>query len=518
MKKVLYIPLDDRACNSRFPGLVASIGGVCEVVTPPVRMLGQLKTPANTDELWRWIFEHAGDCTTAVLSVDMLVYGNLVWSRLHHLTSEQAEEKLTQFVKLHERFPALSIHAINLVARVAAYNHDTEDPDYWATHGRDIWRHAFLSDKVSRKLASQEEAAELEQLQKEIPAEYLQDFLARRKVDRYVNLRTLDLLEQGVFCDLTIPKDDTAEFGYAAMDQKAIAEKILKKKLMHKVMIYPGADEAGCVLMSRVAAEISQRRMRVYVRYSSLEAPFVVPSYEDRPLHESIRAQITSAGCVLVDTPAESDILLAVHLQGGKNDDASAQMHKDVSYYSRGCSHEFMRYIQYYKETYGGTVVVADVCFVNGADYEMVAHLLLSGTIDAVDAYSGWNTAMNTGGISLSHGIAHTFAKLSGNAQALHTSECYLMRRLSEDALYFLNAYPRIVFTPEKYVALPFDPYLLGDRTEEIKKIVLPMMKDSLAEWFPNGFRGKQIVIENWHFPWRRMFDVDFDVKLVQCP
>ena len=154
----------------------------------------------------------------------------------------------------------------------------------------------------------------------------------------------------------------------------------------------------------------------------------------------------------------------------------------------------------------------------NGADYEMVAHLLLSGTIDSVDAYSGWNTAMNTVGISLSHGIAHTFAKLSGNAQALHASECYLMRRLSEDALYFLNAYPRIVFTPEKYVALPFDPYLLGDRTEEIKEIVLPMMKDSLAEWFPNGFRGKQIVIENWHFPWRRMFDVDFDVKLVQCP
>ncbi len=515
MKKVLYIPLDDRACNSRFPGLVADIGGVCEVVTPPVNMLGQLKTPANTDELWKWMFENAVDCAAAVLSVDMLTYGNLVWSRLHHLTCEEAEEKLQMFVKLHEQFPNLQIHAINLVARVAAYNHDTEDPDYWATHGRDIWRHAFLSDKVSRNLASDEEKTELDHLEKDIPAEYLQDFLARRKVDRYVNLRTLDLVEQGVFCDLTIPKDDTAEFGYAAMDQKAIAEKIVAKKLMHKVMIYPGADEAGCVLMSRVAAEMSGRRMRVYVRYSSLEAPFVVPAYEDRPLHESIRAQITSAGCVLVDTPAESDILLAVHLQGAKNVDASVQLNKDVSYYSRGCSHEFMRYIQYYKQTYGGTVVVADVCFVNGADYELVAHLLLSNTIDSVDAYSGWNTAMNTVGISLSHGIAHAFAKLHEDAKAQHTSQCYLMRRISEDALYFLGAYPNIVFTPEKHVALPFDPYLLGERTEEMKNVVLPMMHDSLHEWFPNGFRGKQIVIENWHFPWKRMFDVDYDVKLI---
>lgn len=515
MKKVLYIPLDDRACNARFPGLMASIAGECEVVTPPGSMLGQLKIPADTKALWQWMFENAEGCCAAVLSVDMLTYGNLVWSRLHHLTCEEAENQLQHFVKLHEQFPELKIHAINLTARVAAYNHDTEDPDYWATHGRDIWRHSFLSDKVNRGLASDEEKAELAQLAKDIPAEYLQDFLARRKVDRYVNLRTLDLLEDGVFCDLTVPKDDTAEFGYAAMDQKAIAEKILEKKLMHKVMVYPGTDEAGCVLMSRVAAEISGRRMRVYVRYSSLEAPFVVPSYEDRPLHESIRAQITSAGCVLVDTPAESDILLAVHLQGAKNLDATQQLNKDVSYHSRGCSHEFMRYIQYYKETYGGTVVVADVCFVNGADYELVAHLLLSNTVDSVDAYCGWNTAMNTVGLSLSHGIAHAFAKLHEDEKALYTSECYLMRRLSEDALYFLNAYPKIVFTPEKYVALPFDPYLLGDRTEEMKTVVLPMMQDMLDEWFPKGFRGKQVQIENWRFPWKRMFDVDYDVKLV---
>ena len=94
MKKVLYIPLDDRACNSRFPGLMAQIGGVCQVVTPPVEMLGQLKTPANTDELWQWIFENGKDCVAAVLSVDMLMYGNLVWSRLHHYTCEECEERL----------------------------------------------------------------------------------------------------------------------------------------------------------------------------------------------------------------------------------------------------------------------------------------------------------------------------------------------------------------------------------------------------------------------------------------
>lgn len=515
MQKVLYIPLDDRACNARFPGLMAQIGGVCEVVTPPIHMLGQLKTPANTEKLWQWVVENAKDCVAAVLSVDMLMYGNLVWSRLHHYTCEECEERLQQFVKLHELFPQMKVHAVNLVARVAAYNHDTEDPDYWGTHGWAIWRHAFLSDKVSRELASDEEKAELAQLEKDIPAEYLQDFLARRKADRYVNLRALDLVEQGVFADLTIPKDDTAEFGYAAMDQKAIADKIAEKKLFHKVMIYPGADEAGCVLVSRVLAEVTGRALRVYVRYSSLNAPFVVPCFEDRPLHESIRAQITSAGCVVVDTPQESDILLAVHLQGGKHLGAHQQLNKDVAYYSLGCSHEFMRYIQYYKQTYGGAVAVADVCYYNGADYELVSHMIGSGTVDSVDAYCGWNTAMNTVGLCLSHAIAHVHAKAQGNEEALHTSQCYLVRRITEDALYFLGAYAKVVHQPENYVALPFNAYLLGDRTEELAGVVMPMMEESVKEWFPNGFRGKNIVLENWHFPWKRMFDVDYDVKLV---
>ena len=85
MKKVLYIPLDDRACNARFPGLMASIAGECEALTPPANMLGQLKIPADTDALWRWMFENAEGCTAAVLSVDMLTYCNL--SSFYHIAA-----------------------------------------------------------------------------------------------------------------------------------------------------------------------------------------------------------------------------------------------------------------------------------------------------------------------------------------------------------------------------------------------------------------------------------------------
>ena len=53
----------------------------------------------------------------------------------------------------------------------------------------------------------------------------MQDFLERRKTDRFVNLTSVELVRENVFDILTVPKDDTAEFGYAALDQMAIMQK-----------------------------------------------------------------------------------------------------------------------------------------------------------------------------------------------------------------------------------------------------------------------------------------------------
>ena len=40
----------------------------------------------------------------------------------------------------------------------------------------------------------------------------MQDFLERRKTDRFVNLTSVELVRENVFDILTVPKDDTAEF------------------------------------------------------------------------------------------------------------------------------------------------------------------------------------------------------------------------------------------------------------------------------------------------------------------
>ena len=82
---------------------------------------------------------------------------------------------------------------------------------------------------------SEKEAEELESLQKKIPEEILQDFLERWKTDRFVNLTSVELVRENIFDILTVPKDDTAEFGYAALDQMAIMQKAEEEQLTDRV-------------------------------------------------------------------------------------------------------------------------------------------------------------------------------------------------------------------------------------------------------------------------------------------
>ena len=187
MTNVLYIPLDERACNYRFPQQLAQMTGSIRLLTPPESIMGYRKNPADCEALWQWLFDHVQQCEYAILSVDTLVYGNILNSRLHHRTIEDCERLLDNFRKLKSMNPSLEIHAFSIVARVAAYNGSMEDPDYWETHGRDIWRYTILRDKLSRGESTAEERKEYTELVALIPAEYLNDFLARRKVDRAVN-------------------------------------------------------------------------------------------------------------------------------------------------------------------------------------------------------------------------------------------------------------------------------------------------------------------------------------------
>lgn len=511
MIKVLYIPLDERACNYTYPRLLAEMTDDMELLVPDYSWMGFCKKSADCEKLWQWVFERAPECEYAILSVDTLVYGNIVNSRIHQKTEAQCQNLLDRFVELKQKNPNLKIHAFNLAARVAAYNGATEDPDYWATHGWAIWRYTFLMDKQQRGHTNAGEDAEILELKEQIPAEYLDDFLRRRVVDRATNLRCVELTRDKVFDILTIPKDDTAEYGYAAMDQKAIAEKVRQYRLMDRVLVYPGADEVGCVLFARVFNLIKNYTPRVYPRFSSTLGPQIIPRYEDRPIYESLKAQIYSAGGVCVETAEDSDCMVAMNTPGVAQIESTEQYTKDLTFSSHINMHEFLRYILYYRKRYQRPVGIAEVSVCNGCENEFMEYALISGVLHEVQSVGGWNTTENTVGVVLAETvIASYYQGYAGMPKQYRAMEEMKMHAIVADWLFQSNVLHRFLLETRGRI----DPYALNSDEAEALTYIREGLEKIIGEKFGPLYKGAQVKIENLFFNWNMVFMANFGIRL----
>lgn len=511
MVKVLYVPFDERACNYAFPQNLAKLTDDIELLVPPYEKMGCLKTPADFEYIWGWLFDNAPSCGYAILSVDTLVYGNIINSRIHHRTGEECRATLDNFRKLKRMNPNIKIHAFNLVARVAAYDDAHEDPEYWGTCGRNIWRYTYLMDKIERKHADDKEKAEFAGLKNRIPEGYLKDFLDRRAVDQLTNLYCVELVRDKVFDILTIPKDDTAEYGYAAIDQRAIAKKVIEYNIMDRVLVYPGADEVGCVLFTRVFNLINNYTPRVYVRYSSVLGPQIVPKYEDRPLHESIKAQITSVGGILEGSAGYSDCMLAVNSPGKYMIESSEQFNKDLTFSSHINMHEFLRYINYYRQTYKKAVGIAEVSVANGCENEFMDYALISKALHGVQAVGGWNTAQNTiGSVLAKTVIASYYHCFKNDPVKYHLSEEIKIRDIVCDWLYQSNVLFRFIIQTQNKI----DPYKLGENYDQTVRFFENGLNELIDQKFNGSYKGAKIILQNLRFNWDGVFYIDFDIKL----
>ena len=330
-------------------------------------------------------------------------------------------------------------------------------------------------------------------------------------MDRAVNLACVDLVRDGVFDVLTVPKDDTAEYGYAALDQMAIAKRVRELRLPDRVFVYPGADEVGSVLFARVFNQIKNYRPRIYIRYSSVYGPFIVPRYEDRPLQEGIKAQITSLGGVVLDAPGDSDCMLAVNSPGKHMIESVEQYTKDLTFSTHLNLNELFRYMRYYHEEYGRPVGLAEVSVANGCENDCMELGLLTGTYDYLTAVGGWNTAQNTIGVVLAQlVIASYYNGFCGRPEQLRRSEEFMASRLASDWLYQSNVLHRYLAETAGTV----DPYALGRHYRDAVEYFRHGLQALLDEKFTAGIRGRRLIVDTLQFQWDGIFYIRLHVRL----
>jgi hypothetical protein len=506
MKKVLYIPLDERACNyANIIRMFRAIDDVC-LIYPERCLLPNKKEPANINAMWEFVKHNIKDCEYAVLSIEMLFYGGLLPSRIHNKRDEQ---EITEFAEklrtLKEENLECKIFVSSLIMRTPRYSSSEQEPEYYEIYGERIFKFGVLKDKSNRGIITEEEQQEYCKLKSEIPLEIIHDFESRRAFNRNVISEVVQLLKEGVFEFLVIPQDDSYPYGYTSIDQQHIYSLVKKENLNNQILMYPGADEFGYTLTARVVNQVRGLTPNIFVFYSSVSGEFVVPKYEDRVIGESLKSHVLAVGGRLTNNPDSADIILAYNTPAKEMIEASGQFEHNIHYDRERNLAYFVNEIVYYlnKNRY---MAVCDCAYANGGDFQLL-NMLNAETklVPNIKSYHAWNTNCNTLGSTLSESCIFLQA-------SEHKVKENLISSIFEDVFYEGKIRKEFIdeYLPEHEEVSYFN---IQKRITEITEIthrrVLALYDSVLSN--NNGLKIERVSIG---FPWNRLFNGDFQVTL----
>ncbi|XID92630.1 DUF4127 family protein [Paenibacillaceae bacterium WGS1546] len=519
MTSIVYMPLDERPCNADYPVQIAAATDLGMIV-PPQELLGRKKQPADTGRIAVWLKEQAAKADVLIVSIDMLVYGGIVPSRLHQWSPEQCSERLRTLEECKRVNPALKIYAFNLIMRAPAYSSSEEEPDYYTDYGAELSRSGWLQDKERRDGLTDDEARERDRIASYVPAGVFEDFARRRATNAEVNRRSVELARDGIIDFLIIPLDDNAKYGYTSAEQRLLLLTIEREGLLDRVHMYPGADEIGCTLFARVFCELKGYRPEVFLRHSATNGPFVIPKYEDRSLGESLKSHLAAMGAFVADNSLEADVVLMVNSAPvGAYDMAETDGEygdRHAAYFSETGLREFAQAIRAYSDK-GKLVALADVATCNGGDEPLMKLLSSSGLLSGITAYAAWNTSGNTLGTVISHAIVESYYRRLGTAgdsaferTRAMKSRLFYMYRLLEDWGY--QSVIRTDIVKHHLEKMGGSYFRIAHIQDEVTALIRERLEQFLAE-HADGLVPGQIRVTNVALPWNRMFEVAFRLE-----
>lgn len=499
MKKIIYIPLDERPCNYEFPSLLAA-GTDYTVVRPDLKMMGLKKRPGDVEKLWAWLFEQARDADGAIIALDTLLYGGIIPSRLHRLTTEQCEERLEQVRRLKQINPSLQLFAFQLIMRCPRYSSSDEEPDYYEEWGEEIFRRGYIRHRLALGVATEDEQSELRRIEAVLPEEVWREYTERRAVNLAANKRSIELVKDRAIDFMVIPQDDSAPYGLTAIDQQEVRERVKACRQQLSVYMYPGADEAGCTLLARMINRFEGRKPRVHVHFSSVQGPFVTPLYEDRLLYESVKYQIMAAGGLMTSSLTEADMALCLNTPGESMMEAGNQGQPHPGYQVYRNIVELVEMADDIVRRLDKPCVIADIAYANGADLELLQLLRDKKLLFELAGYAGWNTSSNTLGTCIAQGMI--YAVYGDTSQ--HRD--FLSLRYVEDGGYC--AFVRRDVTDRVLPEMGLGYFAVDGRRGRVAERVRAELNRFIETRLHDDEDEYEIVIDDCYMPWSRMFEV----------
>lgn len=504
MNKIIYLPLDERPCNYIYPHYLSIAAGT-ELLRPPMELMGSFKAPADVNGLWQWLFKNAHDASHIILSSDLMLYGGIVPSRLHHLSQSECKSRLAKILQLKQQFLNIKLYVFGLITRAPAYNSSDEEPDYYEQYGLDLNRYGIINHKLLQNSCDSELIAEKTQLEKLISAHALNDFSQRRKINFSSHLCLIDYFSQNVIDHLIIPLDDCKEYGWASNERQQLAKYAAQKNVLSRIGMYPGADEIGCTLTAKAVCDIYKANPTVWLEYSSQAGKSTVPPYEDRPICETTPYHILNCGGQLafnIET-AECAILI--------NPPTAFSSSLENGLDRREIQMENQRNLPLFISRIKQLLALEKPCFIadcavpNGADHCLMQFLKEQELLFKLKGYSGWNTSSNAMGTVVAFAIAYCAAK-SQNATNEDALQEFLLLRYIEDWGYMTHIRRKLTESLSQF-GENLTYFTLGDKGALIAEKASEMLTDFMNE---NIIKTNKKAFAT--MPWNRMFEIELKI------
>ena len=499
MINIALLPLDERPCNYCFPDRLFA-GDDIKIYVP--EKLGTGKRPADRHSINSFLENAFNNSDVVILSMDMLIYGGLIPSRLHHLTKDELECRLNTFRKLKEQHKDVMVYAFQCIMRCPNYSSSAEEPDYYSFCGKELHDYGEAIHMEKKNIASPYDIAALKE---KIDDSILNDYTERRAINLEMDLEVLSLVKEGLIDQLIIPQDDSSVYGFSAMDKEKVQEKIRELDLGNKVLTYPGADEVGLTLISRFINHKNNKIPRVYVRYINEQSKNLVPLYEGQPLQETVSAHLTAAGCVECSDPESSDVIIALTGPGEDMLEAPLQNKADYVDISATDKAELVSFIEKHS-TNDKPIVIADNAYANGGDIALIESLNKKDLLLQVSGYAGWNTNANTLGTSIAQAV---YSVHFGKTNQLNK---FILERYLEDVGYCALVRGKAMELSENGRKPFLSDEDISDNEIQLTEYIDEQLHSFLADKLSSI--SSKASIDSVSLPWHRLFEVNLTASL----
>lgn len=486
--QIAFVPLDDRPAARIFPRQIAAICGV-SLDMPPQQMLGHFEQPGDSAAIGRWLLDLKDrELTALVVSTDMLAYGGLVASRESATSVGDALYRLRPLAEFHRLRPNVPIYAFGTVMRLAP----TATPQ--AEKYLDALTHYAQLGGALEPTGAQR--ADLAISRSNIPDRVFWDYVGARARDLDVDETLIGMAASGDISLLAITQDDAgSQTGLQVPDQARLHALVGKMVLGQRVLLNPGTDEMGMVMVVRAIEDAVSWAPTVTVAYPSDTDANAADPLEYLPIRDTI-ANIREF--LKMRERQDADFVLAVNAPDDNPAIRAAFMQTVEDRLRRGAP-----------------TAVADLSFLTldvQTERSTFESLEAAGLAAAPLAYASWNTTANSAGTALAQAAAVLIGRRFGtlNRDAAAT---FLFDRYVDDYGYRLLVRDPLQASLQAKGA---DFLALGAAAAGAESLARSMLWPVALSIFDRDFKpeGYHAGAISMYLPWQRTFEVQIDAAL----